>query len=86
MNNSPVVNDNNQLKICALNVCGLNSKLINGVFSDYLIMFDIFCVTESKVSKGNIIDNYSVYNLSKSDKYRLPGVHGLHIYIKDSIS
>ena len=86
MNNSPVVNDKNQLKICALNVCGLNSKLINGVFSDYLKMFDIFCVTESKVSKGNIIDNYSVYNLSKSDKYRLPGVHGLHIYIKNSIS
>ena len=27
-------NDNKQLKICALNVCGLTSKIMNGVFID----------------------------------------------------
>ena len=84
--NRPQGNDNKQLKICGLNVCGLNSKINNGVFNDYINMFDIFCITESKVSKGNNINNYSVFNLNKSKKYPLPGIHGLQVYIKDGIA
>ena len=86
VNNIPQGNNNRKLKICGLNVCGLNSKLNNGYFSDYLNMFDIFCITESKVSIGNNINNYSVFNLNKSKKYPLPAIHGLQVYIKDSIA
>ena len=67
--------DNKQLKICALNVCGLTSKIMNGVFIDYFKQFDIFCVSESRVSKDKNIPNYTVFNANKSEKYRLPGVH-----------
>ena len=76
-------NDTKQLKICALNVCGLTSKIMNGVFIDYFKQFDIFCISESKLSKGKNIPNYTVFNANKSEKYRLPGVHGLQVYIKN---
>ena len=68
-------------------MCGINSKLNYGILYEYIEKFDIFCVTESKVSKGPIIDNYTVFNLEKkSDKYPLPGVHGLQVYIADHMA
>ena len=40
-----------KINICGLNVYGLNSKLLNGVFTDFIEQFDIFCITESKTSE-----------------------------------
>ena len=60
-----VTSENNrhtEITIYGLNVCGLNSKLDNGVLNDCIKKSDIFCISESKVSKGNHIDNYTVFN------------------------
>ena len=85
-----VTSENNrhtEITIYGLNVCGLNSKLDNGMLNDYIKKSDIFCISESKVSKGNHIDNYTVFNLeNKPKKYPLPGIHGLQVYITDHIA
>ena len=83
---SNLTKNKRQLKICALNVCGLTSKLSNGVFDKYFCKFDIFCVTESKLAKGKTIENYKAFNLKKSKKYPKPGVHGLQVYIKKDVA
>ena len=50
-------------------------------------VFDIFCVSETKVSKGNDIPNFTTFNLEKrSNKYRLPGIHGLSVYISNKVA
>ena len=60
---------------------------MNGAFNDYLKMFDIFCITESKVNKGTYINNYTVFNLENKPKnYPLPGIHGIQVYIADHLA
>ena len=78
----------NRINICGLNVCGLNSKLDNGVFKDYLQKFDIFCVTESRTSVGDPINNYTVFNMENKPKKKCqyPGIHGIQVYISDRIA
>ena len=45
------------------------------------------CIYESKVNKGSEITDYTVFNLEKkSNKYPLPAIHGLHVYISDRLS
>ena len=76
-----------QIKICGLNVCGLNSKINLGVFNDYIKTIDIMCVSESKVAKGNNISEFKTFELeNESKKYPLPGIHGLHVYIADHLA
>ena len=78
---------NEQLRIASLNVCGIYSKLQLGVFNDYIKQYDIFCISESKVSNGPHINNYTVFNLEKrSSNYRLPGIHGLQVYIANPLA
>ena len=48
--------------------------------------FDIMCISESKVAKGNDINNFTAFNLeNKSTKYPLPGIHGIQVYISDKL-
>ena len=49
--------------------------------------FDIFCVCETKVAKGPEIENFTVFDLdSKPSNYRLPGIHGLSVYVSDKLA
>ena len=76
-----------QIRICGLNICGLNSKLNNGILNDYIKQFDIFCVYETKVANGTIINNFTVFDFEKTpDDYRLPGIHGLSVYVSEQLS
>ena len=76
-----------QIKICTLNVCGLNARLNDGILEDYIENFDILCVSESKRPKGTDIASYTAFDMTnKIRKYPLPGVHGLHVYISDHIA
>ena len=77
---------NSMIRICGLNVCGLNSKLNNDVLNEYIKDIDILCVSETKISKGSDIDNFTVFDLEKPSKFRLPGVHGLSVYVSNKIS
>ena len=45
----------NLIRLCGLNVCGINSKLNTGDLDSYIKDFDIFCVSESKVIDGTEI-------------------------------
>ena len=74
------------IRICGLNVCGLTTRLKYGVLNKYIKNYDILCFTETKLSKGTEIDNYIVFNLEKPSQYRLPGVHGLSVYVSRQIS
>ena len=75
------------IRICGLNICGLNSKINNGILNEYIKQFDIFCVYETKVAKGTDIDNFTVFNLETKPKhFRLPGVHGLSVYISNQLA
>ena len=79
--------DRNIINICSLNVCGLNSKLSTGHLDDYVKLYDIFCVSESKMKNGVEIDEFTVFNLeNKTQNYPLPGIHGLHVYIANHIA
>ena len=61
-----------QIKICTLNVCGLNARLNDGILEDYIENFDIFCVSESKRPKGTEIANYTAFDMTnKIRKYPL---------------
>ena len=79
--------DHLRINIGGINVCGLNSKLNFGELNDYIKKFDMFCITESKVSKGPHINSYTVFNLEKNTKkYPYPGIHGLQVYVADHIA
>ena len=66
---------------------GLPSKLNNGVFNDYMINYDIFCISESKLRRGPEIENYKVFEIENiTNDYALPAYHGLHVYIKDFLA
>ena len=43
--------------ICFINVCGLKSKLQNGVFEKYISNFDFVCVAESKLDNAHDASN-----------------------------
>ena len=54
---------------------------------DYIKLYDIFCVSESKIENGVEIDDFTVFNLeNKTQNYPLPGIHGLHVYITNHIA
>ena len=77
---------NLELKICSINTCGILSKLENGIFTEYLQQFDIFCVSETRTNEGPRLVNYMVINLeNKPEHYPLPGIHGINIYIKNNL-
>ena len=77
----------NQISLCSLNVCGLNSKFNIGNLNEYVKLFDIFCVSETKVKNGVDIDNFTVFNLeNRTQNYPLPGIHGLNVYISNHIA
>ena len=54
VNGHVVINDDVdliKLKILSLNVCGLVSKLHNPDFVEFLSLYDIICLTETKIDK-----------------------------------
>ena len=68
-------------------MCGLNSKLKNGVFEDYTANFDILCLSETKSKDGPIIKDFTCYDMTKkSKKYPYPGIHGIQVYISRRIN
>ena len=78
------------IAICSLNVCGLKSKLINGILYDYMKNFDIFCMYETKCKKGLQITDFTCFDLKWENEtgisYKYPGIHGLSVYIKDTLA
>ena len=75
------------IRICGLNVCGLTSKINNGILNEYIKQFDIFSVFETKLAKGTEIENFTVFDLDrKPSNYRLPGIHGLSVYVSDKLA
>ena len=78
------------IAICSLNVCGLKSKLINGILYDYMKNFDIFCMTETKCKKGVKITDFTCFDLKWENEtdisYKYPGIHELSVYIKDTLA
>ena len=75
------------IKLCGLNVCGLSSKIDRVTLKDHIKLFDIFCVSESKSKDGVEIENFTIFNLeNRTEDYRLPGIHGLHVYVKNPLA
>ena len=79
---------NNQITILGLNVCGLKSKLRNGIFEEYIKDHSIICLSETKVSSLEmntiILHGYSCIvkeNILQNNRYG--GVHGLCMFIKE---
>ena len=48
INHLPTFDNYGDLKICALNVCGVISKLELGVFDQFILIYDIICLSETK--------------------------------------
>ena len=60
---------------------------------DYIELFDIISLSETKCKKGVPIPNYTCFDLGAEDiqnqkkgNKRLPGTHGLTVYIKDNLA
>ena len=86
-NPSSITSRQNLIRLCGLNVCGLNSKLSTGDLDDYIKDFDIFCVSESKVKVGEEINKFTTFNLeNRTEDYKKPGIHGLHVYIANHLA
>ena len=82
----------NDVKIVGLNVCGIKSKLRNGIFEEFAKQYDILCLSETKVGQidltGTSLSNdYTSFCKEKSiSKHRYGGVHGLGMIVKNSIA
>ena len=80
-------------KILGLNVCGLKSKLNNGIFDDYAKNYDILCLSETKLGQINDIDfsgttleDYHCFIKEKTcNTHKYGGVHGLCMLVKNNI-
>ena len=94
-NRSTLNNQHNSeiTKILGLNVCGLRSKVNNGIFDIYCKDYDILCLSETKLDNTNEIDfsgthleNYHCYIKEKmSINHQYGGVHGLCMLVKNNI-
>ena len=74
-----------EIRICGLNVCGLNSKLKNGIFEDYIKKFHIICLSETKVKLDVKTENYECFKLPPNvKKYLYPGIHGINILVSNT--
>ena len=75
------------VRVCVLNVCGINSKINNGFILDYVNNFDVLCLSECKTSQDDLLSNFITHNAKKvATKHRYPGVHGLQVYIRTELS
>ncbi|CAG2251519.1 unnamed protein product [Mytilus edulis] len=45
-----------KIKVLSLNVCGLASKLGNPDFVEFISLYDVICLTETKIDKYDVID------------------------------
>ena len=56
------------LKACALNVCGLNSKLELGVLQKNIKEFDVICLSETKTKlvQMHLVDDFKVLRNEKT--------------------
>ena len=81
------------IKILGLNVCGLRSKLNNGIFDEYVKCFQVICLSETKLSKNTDIDfsgtsliDYNCYTKEKTiESHQYGGVHGLCMLVSNNI-
>ena len=67
--------------ISALNVCGFISKLELGVFDQFVLKFDIVCLSKTKCKPidNNYLSEFSIYDHTKG------GIHGKSILIKKTL-
>ena len=85
---------NNEItKILGLNVCGLRSKVNNGIFDIYAKDYDILCLSETKLDRiddidfsGTHLENYHCYIKEKKlSSHQYGGVHGICMLVKNNI-
>ena len=84
--------DHNTLKVGAINVCGLKSKLKYRVIQDYIKQFDIICVSETKLNPQTKeentqdihIEDFTVLNKLKETGHFIAG--GIAVYVKNIIA
>ena len=79
------------VKLIGLNVCGLRSKLRNGIFEEFAIQYDILCLSETNLHNidlsGTSLANYTCFIKEKSlNSHRYGGVHGLCMIVKNNIA
>ena len=67
--------------MCAINVCGLMSKLNIGIFQEYIQSFDIICISETK---NQTIPTDEIYGY-KCINHRTGGIYGISILVKDNL-
>ena len=80
-------------KIIGLNVCGLRSKVHNGIFDKYAKEYDILCLSETKLAKitdidfsGTCLNDYHCYIKEKTiNSHTYGGVHGLCMLVKNNL-
>jgi len=66
----------------------LNSKLDSGILDDYIQHFDFFCVSETMINDPSFvhIPGYTFVHASKKDiTHKYGGIHGIGIFVKNSI-
>ena len=66
------------IRICALNVCGLYSKLELGILQKYINDYDFICLSETKnvIVDINLVEGYIAYSNKCTIK------HGIQILVK----
>ena len=74
------------ITLCAINVCGLNSKLKYKTLQEYINNIDIIRLTETKYNKieENEIKGYKYFVMHrKSTQHKYGGIHGICIFVKE---
>ena len=85
-NQSTTGQQNEQLQIGTLNMCGILTKVKYPDFTEMINDFHFLCVTETKVDKHDIITvpNYTFLSKPRSQKY-LRKSGGIGVFVKQTI-
>ena len=78
----------NGLRLCGLNVCGLKSKINLGILGDYIRHFDFVCLSETK-AKNLPDDELPGFTYLEKKNYerhtKLGGTHGLGMLMRNTL-
>ena len=76
---------NNYVKLCAINVCGIRSKLKLGILDVYVNQFDVICLCETKLDLlDERVEGFTPFYKEKT-KFKHGGIHGICILVKDCL-
>ena len=80
--------DPDSFECIALNCCGFNSKMENGIFDGFLCNFDLICLSETETQHADLNDSalqdtHYALNSDLKNAKKLVGSHGVLVLVRN---